>query len=66
VYDRDAASNDIRDRNLARCLASNTAMEDPLSKAPNDHYFYAANAEAIKNQLEAIAKAILNKRRLVG
>lgn len=66
VYNRHSASNDIRDRNLARCLASNTAMGDPFSRAPNDHYFFAPTANAIRAQLEAIARDILNKRRLVG
>lgn len=66
VYDDDAASNDDRDKNLARCLASNTAMGDPGAKSPNDHYFFAANPAAITAQFIAIAQDILKKRRLVG
>jgi hypothetical protein len=52
--DRDN-SNEIRDRNLSRCLASD-----------NDHYFYAATAADISTQFTAIATSILKKRRLVG
>jgi Flp pilus assembly protein TadG len=62
----DATSDDIRDRNLSRCLASNTAMGDPLAARPNDHYFDAPNVAAIKDQFAEIASNILRKRRLVS
>ena len=58
--------NDPRDRNLSRCLASNTAMGDPFSVAANDHYFYAATAAEINTKFAAIATNILRKRRLVA
>lgn len=66
VYDDEAASNDDRDKNLARCLASNTAMGDPGAEKSNDHYFFAATPAAITAQFIAIAQDILKKRRLVG
>ena len=59
-------SNDMRDRNLSRCLASNTAMGDPFAVTPNDHYFYAALATDINTKFQAIATNILKKRRLVA
>jgi len=59
-------SNDIRDRNLSRCLASNTAMGDPFAVGGNDHYFYAATAADIRTQFTEIATNILRKRRLVS
>jgi len=58
--------NDPRDRNLSRCLASNTAMGDPFSGAANDHYFYASTAADINTKFAAIATNILRKRRLVA
>lgn len=70
--DPNATSDDIRDRNLARCLASHTFSEasgiqpDPFAKKPNDHYFAAANAGDINNQFANIASNILRKRRLVS
>ena len=64
--DPNATSDDLRDRNLSRCLASNTAMGDPFAVAANDHYFYAATAANIQGQFVAIATNILQKRRLVG
>ena len=60
------SSNDLRDKNLSRCLASNTAVGDAFAKKPNDHYFYAASVADIRNQFQAIAQDILRKRRLVG
>jgi hypothetical protein len=51
----------MRDRNLSRYLASNTAMGDPFAVTPNDHYFYAALAADI-NLNSAIATNILKRR----
>jgi Flp pilus assembly protein TadG len=62
----DVTSNEIRDRNLSRCLASNTAMGDPFAVTANDHYFYAATAADITARFTAIASNILRKRRLVA
>lgn len=60
------SQNDDLDKNLSRCIASNTAMNDPHARLVNDHYFYAANASEIVAQFTAIANEILKKRRLVG
>ena len=63
-------SNDSRDRNLSRCLASNRVNGDPFADPdpnnPNDHYFYAATATDINNKFAIIAGNILKKRRLVS
>jgi hypothetical protein len=59
-------ASDFRDRNLSRCLASNTAMRDFFANAPNDHYFFAATAADIQTQFNAIALSIVRKRRLVA
>jgi hypothetical protein len=64
--DTRADSNDIRDRNLSRCLASNTAMGDPGAGNPNDHYFFAATVDDINRQFAAIASDIVRKRQLVS
>jgi hypothetical protein len=53
------ASDDIRDRNLARCLASSKVKT-------NDHYFDAATPDGIVAAFTAIANDILKKRRLVA
>jgi Flp pilus assembly protein TadG len=64
--DPNATSDDIRDRNLSRCLASNTANGDPFAVTANDHYFDAATAGDINGKFAAIASNILRKRRLVS
>lgn len=67
AYDDDNASNDPRDRNFARCIATNLPGDygvDPSNR--NSHYFFAATPGAIQAAFDAIAKDILKKRRLVG
>jgi Flp pilus assembly protein TadG len=63
-------SNDSRDRNLSRCLASNRVNGDPFADPdlsnPNDHYFYAATVADINTKFAVIANNILKKRRLVS
>jgi Putative Flp pilus-assembly TadE/G-like len=59
-------TDDIREKNLSRCLASNTAMGDPFAVTANDHYFFATTAADINTKFQAIATNILRKRRLVA
>ena len=47
-------SNEARDQNISRCLATSTA-------GTNDHYFYAATAADIAAQFEIIANQIAHR-----
>jgi hypothetical protein len=56
----------INDRNLAKCVASNTVMGDAGAAGPNDHYFEASTPGQINAQFLAIAQELLRKLRLVN